>query len=281
MDSDTMLSNRFAQSQIVRLGGVFVLLLIVLGTFGAGLTEARKQKGQKSSPPPDLPGHVDYLAWQLRGLHLDESGPLSQEIQNLVLDHLKPWLAERTPTGVDVRRELENVFFKIRYPVTCKPAAFAEPWKGGLLIGAGYSLGWTDIDRVNTVALFENREGKTRLAAITNFIPRADVRYEFVKAPGTDDFRFFVYGFKLGKSHPRLTAVLYSYDGQTLKSVWQIDDVYDGKLTVEDDQVIIRFLKEDEYIREVAQRRKPPRYETIYKITAQGLELQSQHDIPF
>jgi hypothetical protein len=131
------------------------------------------------------------------------------------------------------------------------------------------------------VALFETREGKTRLAAITNFIPRADVRYEFVKAAGTDDFRFFVYGIKLGKSHPRLAAALYSYDGQTLKSLWQIDDVYDGKMTVDDDQAIIRFLKEDEYIREVAQRRKPPRYETVYKLTPQGLELQSQRDIPF
>ena len=261
------------------MGGVFALLLIILGTFGAGLVEAKKKP--VLPPPADLPGKVDFYSWQLRGLHLDESGPLSERIQNLVLEHLKSWMAARTATGVDVRRELENAFFKIRYPITCKPAAFAEPWKGGLLIGAGYSLGWTDIDRVNTVALFENREGKTRLAAITNFIPRADVRYEFVKAPGTDDFRFFVYGFKLGKSHPRLAAVLYSYDGQTLKSVWQIDDVYDGKMTVDDNQVIIRFLKEDEYVLEVAQRRKPPRHETIYKITPQGLEVQSQRDIPF
>jgi hypothetical protein len=190
-------------------------------------------------------------------------------------------MAERTPSGVDVRRELESVFYKLRYPVNCKPAAFAEPWKGGLLIGAGYSLGWTDINRVNTVALFENREGKTRLATVANFIPGADVRYEFVKAPGTDDFRFFVYGLKLGKSHSRLAAVLCSYDGQTLKSLWQVDDMYDGKMTVEDDRVIIRFLKEDEYIREVAQRRKPPRHESIYKITPRGLELQSQREIPF
>jgi len=280
MDFATMLFKRLSKSFIVRSLVFLLALLFVIGAVGLGTGEAKK-KPQKLLPPPDLPGHVDYLAWQLRGLHLDESGPLSQEIQNLVLDHLKPWLAERTPTGVDVRRELENVFLKLRYPVTCKPAAFAEPWKGGLLLGAGYSLGWTDNDRVNTVALFENRAGKTQLAAVTNFIPRAAVRYAFVRAPGTDDFRFFVYGLKLGKSHPRLAAALYSYDGQTLKSLWQIDDVYDGKMTVEDDQVIIRFLKEDEYIREVAQRHKPPRYETIYQITAQGLELQRQHDIPF
>jgi len=276
-----MLSKSYSRYEIVRYIAVILVLLVIMGTFGAGLAEAKKPKKQKLPPPADLPGKVDYYSWQLRGLHLDEAGPLSEEIQNLVLDHLKPWMADRTPTSVDVRRELENVFFKVRYPVNCKPAAFAESWKSALLIGAGYSLGWTDIDRVNTVALFENREGKTRLAAVTNFIPRADVRYEFVKAPGTDDFRFFVYGFKLGKSHPRLAAVLYSYDGQTLKSLWQIDDVYDGKMIVEADHVVIRFLKEEEYIREVAHRRKPPRYETVYRITPQGLELQSQREIPF
>jgi hypothetical protein len=276
-----MLSNFCSRSQIARGFAVALVLLVVIGTFGAVLAGAKKPKKQKQPPPEDLPGKLDYYSWQLRGLHLDESGPLSQEIQNLTLDHLKSWMADRTPTGVDVRRELESVFFKVRYPITCKPAAFAEPWKGALLIGAGYSLGWTDIDRVNTVALFENREGKSRLAAVTNFIPRADVRYEFVKVPGIDDFRFFVYGFKLGKSHPRLAAILYSYDGQTLKSLWQIDDVYDGKMTVEGDQVVVRFLKEDEYIREVAHRRKPPRYEAVYKITPQGLELQNQHEIPF
>jgi hypothetical protein len=276
-----MLSNFCSRSQIARGFAVALVLLVVIGTFGAVLAEAKKPKKQKQPPPEDLPGKLDYYSWQLRGLHLDESGPRSLEIQNLMLDHLKSWIADRTPTGVDVRRELENIFIKVRYPINCKPAAFAEPWKGTLLIGAGYSLGWTDIDRVNTVALFENREGKTHLAAVTNFIPRADVRYEFVKVPGIDDFRFFVYGFKLGKSHPRLAAVLYSYDGQMLKSLWQIDDVYDGKMTVEGDQVVVRFLKEDEYIREVAHRRKPPRYEATYKIAPQGLELQTQHEIPF
>ena len=273
-----MFFKRLSPSFLVRALGFLWALLFIIGALALGPVAAKKPP---KPLPLDLPGRVDVLAWQLRGLHLDESGPISQEIQNLVLDHLKPWLAEQTRTGVEVRRELENVFFKLRYPVTCKPAAFTEPWKGGYLIAAGYSLGWTDIDRVNTVALFENREGKTRLAAVTNFIPRVDVRYEFVQAPGTEDFRFFVYGFKLGKSHPRLAAVLYSYDGQTLKSLWQIDEVYDGKMTVKDGQVIIRFLKEDEYIREVAQRHKPPRYESIYQITPQGLELQRQHDIPF
>jgi hypothetical protein len=281
MESDAMFSNRFCQSKFFRCGGLVLALLIILGIFGAGLAEAKKKKKQKLPPPPDLQGKIDYYSWQLRGLHLDESGPLSQEIQNLVLDHLKLWMADRTPTSVEVRRELESIFFKVRYPITCKPAAFAEPWKGALLIGAGYSLGWTDIDRVNTVALFENREGKSRLAAVTNFIPRADVRYEFVKIPGVDDFRFFVYGLKLGKSHPRLAAVLYSYDGQTLKSLWQTDDVYDGKMIIEGDQVVIRFLKEEEYIREVAHRRKPPRYEATYRIAPQGLELQTQREIPF
>jgi DNA-binding HxlR family transcriptional regulator len=47
------------------------------------------------------------------------------------------------------------------------------------------------------------------------------------------------------------------------------------------DKVVIRYLKEDEYVREVAHRRKPPRHEAIYKLTSQGLELEADHEIPF
>ena len=112
-----MLSRRDARSQTVRLGRAFILLIIVLVILGAGSAEAGKQKAQKPPLPPDLPSKVDYYSWQLRGMHLDESGPISQEIQNLVLDHLKTWMAERTPTDVDVRRVLENDFFKISLAV--------------------------------------------------------------------------------------------------------------------------------------------------------------------
>jgi hypothetical protein len=90
-----------------------------------------------------------------------------------------------------------------------------------------------------------------------------------------------VYGFRTGKSQLRLSANLYDFDGQTLKTVWETRDVYDGKIDVDKDRVVIRYLKEDEYIRETAQRRKPPRYEATYKETSQGLELVADRQIPF
>ena len=94
-------------------------------------------------------------------------------------------------------------------------------------------------------------------------------------------FWFLVFGTRLGKSQLRLTAQLYAFDGHSLHSVWEVRDAYDGKIEVGRNWVTIRYLKEDEYIRETAHRRKPPRYEATYAATPQGLTLQSERTIPF
>lgn len=276
MDTQTS-RNRFATARWIRISVVLIALVAVLGV---GVAEAKKKK-VKPVPPADLPGHVGYLAWQLRGVHIDDSGPITDQIQKLVIDHLQEWLANRMATGVETRRELEAVFFKLRYPTYGQPACFAEPWKGGTLIAAGYTLGWTNYNRVNVVALFEHREGKTRLATVSRFVPFTDLHYEILPARGSDDFWFFTYGTRPGKSQPRLTAILYAFDGQTLKALWEIHDVFDGKMDVGPEKVTLRYLKEDEYIRETLHRRKPPRHEAMYKITPQGLEIESDREIPF
>jgi hypothetical protein len=241
-------------------------------------------EGKKKMPPPppaDLPGHVNYLAQQLYGVMLDDSAPITDEIQKLVLDYLQEWMADRAPSDVEVRRQLEMAFSELNYPLFGEPAAFAQPWKGQVVIGAGYTLGWSDYDRVNVVAIFSSRLGHSRLVTVTNFVPRTDLHYAFLQEPEGDALRFFIYGFRLGKSQPRLTAILYSFDGQNLKSLWEARDVYDGKIDFEKDKVVIRYLKEEEYAREQAHRRKPPRHQTIYTITPGGLEVQSDQEIPF
>lgn len=273
-----------SQLAIVRSGLVALIVLALVGILGVGLAHGKKKKTKAPPPPPkDLPGHVGYLAWQLRGVHLDDSGPLTSQIQKRVVDHLEQWLADslRPTSSVEVRRELENVFSKLRYPTFAQPAVFAQPWKGAVLIGAGYTLGWTEYDRVNVVALFESREGKTGLVGLISFAPRADLHYEFLESGGSEAFKFFIYGTRLGKSHPRLTTILYAFDGQELKPLWEARDLYDGKMDVGQERVVIRYLKEDEYIREVAHKRKPPRHEASYKITPQGLELETDREIPF
>jgi hypothetical protein len=266
-----------------------VAVVLVMSLLGLGVAQGKKKKKRSLPPPPaDLPGHVNYLARQLYGVPLDESEPLTSQIQKLVIDHLNDWMGKAPlttapgdyPLDVRVRRQLEDVFSKLHYPLFGQPAVFTEPWNGALLIGAGYTLGWTDYDRVNVVALYEGREGATRLAALKNFVPRTDLHYAFLPA-GPDAFRFFIYGWRLGKSQPRLTAVLYSYDGKTLKSLWETQDIYDGKMEVGKDRVVVRYLKEDEYVRETVRGRKPPRHEATYRVTPQGLELQDDHEIPF
>jgi hypothetical protein len=263
---------------------VLAAFAAMLFALGAGIAEAAK-KPKVHPPPPDLPGHVNYLARQLYGVPLDESEPITRQIQQLVLDHLQAWLpghlSDSDPLDVAVRRELESAFSELHYPLFGQPAVFAQAWKSGTLVGAGYTLGWSDYDRANVVALFDSREKKTRLAAVTNFVPRTDIHYEFLRAPGSDDFWFMVYGTRLGKSQPRLSAVLYSFDGQKLKPLWETHDAYDGKLDVEPDRVIVRYLKEDEYVHAVQRNSKPARHEAIYKITPRGLSLETDHEIPF
>lgn len=265
------------KASFARLAALIALLLLLV----PGQAWARKKKAPPLSPEEAFPQRVAGLAQQLIGLHLDESASLDAQIQKLVLDHMQEWLAQHPPSdqptpvpySVDVRRELESIFSAVRFPVYVWPATFAEPWKDRLLIGVGYTLGWKSFDRVNTLAVFDRAQGNVKLAATTNFFPRVDLHYEFLPAPGSGDFRFLAYGTRLGMSHPRLSAQLYSFDGQALTSLWKTEDVYDGRLDVDNGQVVIDYMKEDEFVEAATYKRTPPRYRMVYRITDKGLEL--------
>jgi hypothetical protein len=254
------------------------MLLLVTALFGVG-TAIGKKKAQP--PPTGLPARINELAKQLPGVMLDDAGPITGQIQKLVVDHMSEWMANRTPTDVETRRELENVFSLLHYPEEGMPAAFAQLWKGQTIIGAGYTLGWTDFDRQNVVAIYANSAGKSHLVAITNFVPRTDLHYVMLPQLAWDDLRFFIYGIRLGKSQPRLSVVLYSFDGQNLRSLWESRDIYDGRMDVLKDKVTIRYLKEDEYVQAVEQKRQPPRHLATYQLTATGIQLVDDYDIPF
>src|SRR5271169_787010 len=219
------------------------MLSLIAVLLGAGAAGGKKRA---TPQPAGLPGRINDLAKQLPGVMLEDAGPITSQIQKLVVDHMSEWMANRTPTDVEVRRELESVFSLLHYPLVGLPAAFAQPWKGQMVIGAGYTFGWTDYDRQNVVAIFASSAGKSHLVTTTNFIPRTDLHYAVLPQLTWDDLRFFVYGFRPGKSQPRLSVILYSFDGQNLKSLWENRDIYDGKIDVVADRVTIRYLKEDE-----------------------------------
>ena len=272
-----------SKSRTVRLAAFLVAILLL----AHGPAWAKKKKAQPLTPAEAFAQQIAGLAQKLVDLHLDETGPITDQIQKRVLDHMQEWLAQHapsdkpgpTPYSVDVRRELESVFSGVKFPVYVWPATFAEPWKDHLLIGAGYTLGWKSFDRINVVALFDRSQGTVKLASVTNFFPRVDLHYDFLPAPPSGEFRFLAYGTRLGKSHPRLSAELYSFDGQALASLWKTEDVYDGKLDVESDRVTIDYMKEDDFIEAATYKRTPPRYRVIYKITQKGLELVTNEQI--
>src|SRR5260370_8841737 len=214
-DCSVAVSITNTRSAAVRVVSSRLVALILILLLGAGVAQGTKDKRKAPPPPPfELPGHVSYLARQLYGVPLDESGPITSQIQKLGVDRLVDWMSKTqpisapgdTPLDVRVRRELESAFSKLHYPLFGQPAVFTETWKGKSLVLAGYTLGWTDYDRVNVLALFEGDEGKFHLAAVTNFVPHTDLHYEMLRAPQTDDCGFFLYGTSLGTAHLTLSA---------------------------------------------------------------------------
>src|SRR6266568_4198192 len=177
-------------------------------------------------PPPDVSDHVRELAQKLYGMALDDAEPITGEIEKAVLSDLNAWAANRAPTDVEMRRELERVFSKLHYPLIGDPAVLAAAWNGRTLFCAGYTLGWTDTNKVNVLAMFESAGGKTHRVTVTNFVPHTDLHFEALPAAASGDFRFITYGNRLGKSQVRLTAILYGYDGQALDKLWEVDDAY-------------------------------------------------------
>lgn len=251
--------------------------------------QAKKLKAQAGAPASELATHIENLGRQLVATPLDESDPLTSQVEQLVLGDIQNWITKNppapspdgTPYDVRVRRELESAFSKLQYPAFGHPRVLSVPWNGSVVIVCGYTLGWSDFDRANVVATFESRDGKTSLGGVDHFVQHTDLHFKLFPGPDPASFRFLAYGVRLGKSQPRLSAVLYGFDGQSLKSLWQIQDAYDGKLELNNGVLVIRYLKEEEYINALTYNRKPPRHMATYKPSAQGLTLDSDREIPF
>jgi hypothetical protein len=259
-----------------------------MSALAAGATARTTQAGGNQHAP-ELADQVNNLARQLIGEPYYQAGAIPGQIQKLVLGSLARWLSRNTgsharspyPFDVRIRMQLENDFSKLHYPLFGRPAVFVRPWNSKELVGAGYTLGWSDFDRVNCVALFETGPARTALVAVTNFVPQTDLHYAFLPASPKSDFRFIIYGYLLGKSQPRLTAILYSFNGKALKNLWERQDLYDGKISVTPETVTLRYVIEDEYVQAVQQNQLPPGHEAIYRVTPQGLALETDHQIPY
>jgi hypothetical protein len=265
-------------SRKMRSATVLAGLLIAFIGFSMGTAQAQKKK---PAPKPGLPDHVAALGRKLYGLDIDDAKPTTDEIQKLVIGHLNTWIANRTPNIIQVRHELEQAFSKLEYPAAGTPSIFISPWKNVTLIGAGYTLGWSNIWRVNVLVIYENQNGHTREVTTTDFVPRTDLHYTILPPSDTGDFRFLAYGRRLGMSHARLSAILYTFDGKTLQSQWKTENLFDGKLTANANTVVISYVDQDEYIRQTQQGHLPPRHQQTYKVTPQGLQLESTRDVPY
>jgi hypothetical protein len=261
------------------------LVLAILAILAAGIAASAKKKGRS---PAGVPAQVAQLGQQLWGVPLDESGPLTGQIEKLVLDYMNQWLAAHPPDAhpapgettyvLKVRSEIEGLFAGLHSPVYAYGDTFERPYNGGQLLGAGYTLGWSDFDRANVIALYDLRNGTVQQVALTHFLPDVDVRFHFFNPPAAaaGQFWFLIYGTRLGKSSPRLSAELYSFDGKTLKSLWTIKDVYDGRFSfpAAESRVVLSYLKEDELTQAIASNGQVARHEAAYHVAPGGMDLE-------
>ncbi|MGH9327605.1 MAG: hypothetical protein ACRD2B_13105 [Terriglobia bacterium] len=253
------------------------------------MTQAIPRRKRAAVHPQGVADQINRLALELNGVQLADADGVPAQIQKLVLNSLDSWMsrnaaspsASRYPLDVRVRMQLESYFSKLHYPIFGTPATFVRPWNGSRLIGAGYTFGWSDFDRVNCLALYEIQNSKTRRVALTNFVPGPDLHFAFLPTSASGAFRFMVYGNQPGESHLRMTAVLYSFDGHSLRNLWERRDLYSGRIHVTPQTVTLRYLDKNEYIQAVERHQLPPGHEAIYKITPQGLALQTEREIPF
>ena len=266
------------------------LILLALPLLAAGTASGAARKNTKKLPPPGLPAQVAHLGAQLYALPLDESESLTGQIQKLVLEHMGHWIAAHPageasasgdgfPYDVRVRHELENVFSELRYPIVANVAAFAAPFGHRSLIGLGYELGWTDFNGVDVVAVYESGENPMRPLAVAHPVPATNLRFQVFDAPaaGAGQCWFLAYGTRQGKSNPRLSAVLYAFDGGALKPLWKRVDLFDGKISFRDNRVMINYLNEAEFQQAVATNAPVVRHEAAYHIGPQGMVLDYDH----
>ena len=271
------------------LGGLGALCSQAVFISSATTPGFAKKKKAPAPPTSDLSTQIEDLGRQLVATPLDESDPLTSQVQDLVLNDLQNWITKNppgpspdgTPYDVRVRKVMEFAFSRLQYPAFGQPHVLSAPWNGSIVTACGYTLGWSDFDRANVVALYVTRGGKSGLGGVDHFVQHTDLHLRVFPGPDPSSFRFLAYGIRLGKSQPRLSAALYGYDGQSLKSLWQVRDLYDGKLELDHGVLVIRYLKEEEYIHELTYNRKPLRHMATYKPSAQGLTLDSDHEIPF
>lgn len=265
-------------------GARIALLAALLGLSAAPAFARRKTK---KAPPPDLADEVGALAAKLYALPLDEAEPLTSQIQTRVLNHMDQWLSAHPPRkspgsgeefayGGRVRDEMDNVFAKLRYPVEADPAAFAAPFGQHTLIGVGYELGWTDFNGVSVLALYETGEEPMRPHAVTTLVPATSLHYRVFAPPpsAAGQFWFLVYGTRQGKSNPRLSAVLYAFDGKALQPLWKRTDLFDGRISFPGDRVVISYLNENEFKEAVNTNSPVTRHEAAYHVGPHGFEVE-------
>ena len=262
----------------LRLLAVVAVALTVF--FGPAHASARRRK-KRGGKPPAMSARVLQIAQQLPGATLDDAQPTARKIEHLVLADLDQWSASRTVSFVEVRSHLEQDFSLLTDPLSGSAASFEQPWHGETLIVAGYTLGWSNYDRVNVIAIYRTGKGSTRRIATINFVPRTDLRFIPLVGSSFGSLRFIAYGWRLGMSEPRLTAALYSFDGKSLRRLWERRDAFAGKISVLGEKVMIRYVDEQQFINSTSAGDAPQAHEAIYQLTRAGLKLLSIQPVRF
>ena len=248
------------------------IAVLMLGLLAAPAgVDAKKKSKSKSAADLARPTSHYITTWSktLVKYDIEDSRKMNLHIRRLVFGHVEQYLNGQeagSVSQVEVRRQVERLFDGVKWPLNVIVKTFLKSWKQERLLGVGYSLGWTEQNRYNAVAIYSLGGGKIREVSVLEFVPGPDLRpFDFVPTENPDEWLLLVHGFRKGKSHPVLSAALFAFEGGQFQPIWEKLHVYDGKLKVEDGNLVISFYQEEELIREAHQRRLPPRYRAVYR----------------
>ena len=259
-----------------------ILFGVLSGGFFLGVLS--RHLGASDSISRPTASYIHGWTQTLKQKHYKDAEFMNLHIQDLVLKHLEHYVSEQLASSsvspAELRREMENrVFGDVKWPVNAVVKTFLRPWKKDALLGAGYSLGWTEQNRYNVVALYLIQNGKIRQIKILNFEPGADLNFKWLATSDPNEMWLLLHGLRKGKSHPRLALQLFVFDGNDLRAVWKKRDIYDGKFQVEEGKIVVTHYNEEEFAREIRYKRLPPRYRTVYRRIESGMELEEENVI--
>jgi hypothetical protein len=245
-----------------------VLLAFWLSIGSAGLLTAQGEKPSALSSPPDPQREVyarlsrqifispDDDPESVRTPHLDQKDQVEAvvgKLRGMITERIESLLSAPNPTGTAIadsihRLQSASLLTWGTYDLTNTPFADVFVSNGRRNLAVAYTIlrGSAGIpDSQPYLDFYAQTDGKwelkgtaaTDLTASTLFVRR-------LAAPLPGESWYLVWGKRLGDTGARLNIRLYGFDGKSVRTIWQRDDLSGGWAQVTDNSVTLEYFKQ-------------------------------------